>query len=316
MIKIRKLFSLPFLILLVLSTTLWLIGRLSHNYTTQIEIPIEITTDYDSQLWVDHSVQNVRSIVSADGRDLLLYKMGLAPNVKIPLSLLEITPKESQSDPYLYQIDENSLEKAIMQVQKNVSLSMIIDTIQTLHVSGNGFGRVAIKPNIDVRCTDGYMLSQDIFLSIDSVDIKAPLAVLDTIKYIRTEKLSLTDCYGKLSGSVGLVVPHNVILKNEPKIRYEVMCEKYSEKIYSVPIVVAGLPDATTLPARATIRLRIPLTRYQSTETPTVEIDPRITSPSGFYPLKIVQHPRSTIITSIEPTMAEYFIEPPQTTQQ
>ncbi|MEG3047565.1 MAG: hypothetical protein RR872_02915, partial [Mucinivorans sp.] len=132
MIKIRKLFSLPFLILLVLSTTLWLIGRLSHNYTTQIEIPIEITTDYDSQLWVDHSVQNVRSIVSADGRDLLLYKMGLAPNVKIPLSLLEITPKESQGDPYLYQIDENSLEKAIMQVQKNVSLSMIIDTIQTL----------------------------------------------------------------------------------------------------------------------------------------------------------------------------------------
>ncbi|MEG0656261.1 MAG: hypothetical protein RR465_04500, partial [Mucinivorans sp.] len=128
MIKFRKLLSIPFLMLLVLSAVLWLIGRLAHSYTTQIELPITIVTDYDSKMWIDRSQKNVRLIVSADGREILPYKMGLAPRLIIPLSMLKITPDNSQKDPYLYKIDENSLAKAIMRVQNKMKLSMIVDT--------------------------------------------------------------------------------------------------------------------------------------------------------------------------------------------
>ncbi|MEF9950541.1 MAG: hypothetical protein RR752_05110 [Mucinivorans sp.] len=309
MIKFRKLLSIPFLMLLVLSAVLWLIGRLAHSYTTQIELPITIVTDYDSKMWIDRSQKNVRLIVSADGREILPYKMGFAPRLIIPLSMLKITPDNSQKDPYLYKIDENSLAKAIMRVQNKMKLSMIVDTIQTLHVSRTEFRRVAIRPMIDVVCSNGYMLSRPVALSIDSITIKAPQAVLDTMALIATERLTLYDCHDHLSGSIALVVPRNVIVQNELKIRYDVMCEPYSEKTYTVPIQVRGMPDAITLPSVAQVTARVPLTKYNSTDVPMVSIDPQKRTLSGFYPIVVDESPSGAVVSGIKPMMAEYFIE-------
>lgn len=309
MIRVKKLFSFPFLILLVISVALWLVGKLSHNYTTQVEIPIEIVTDYDSQMWVDNSEKRVRSIVTADGRDILLYKMKLAPRVTIPLSMLTIDHRSDASDIYLYQVKESSLEKAIMQAQNKLVVNMIVDTLQTLRVSFLDTKRVPVMANIDVNCIEGYMQVGSTKLSIDSIDIKAPWAILDTLNSIITERIVLGDLHGTANGTVELRIPRDVIAKADHKVSYEIRTEPYSEKVLTIPITVQGLPSARTLPALAKVRMRVPMALYWSTTMPVATIDPSINSRSGFYPINIADVASGIVVTNVEPMMAEYFIE-------
>lgn len=307
--KFSKLLSLPFLVLLVLAAAMSVVSKLAHVYTTQVDIPIEIVTDFDSPMWVERSKKSLRAIVTADGRDLLLYKMGLAPALVVPLSLLTINHRNDPSDEYLYDVSEESLSKAIVQVQNKLTINMIVDTLQTLRVSFTETKRLPVVSDVVVQAADGYMISKPVRLSVDSVDVKAPWAVFDTMSVMRTERVMLRGVRGMVGGSVGLVVPRDLIVKDIPAIRYEAISEPYSEKSFTVPIETDTLHNIRILPSAAVVRMRVPLTIYSTVEAPRVSIDVLRPTRSGFYALRLDEVPNGAVVTSVEPSMVQFFIE-------
>lgn len=311
MIRAKRLWSLPFLVLLVVSLSLWLMGKLAHNYTTQVELPVVVRTDYEAQMWVEAEAKTIRAVVSGDGRDLLRYKLGLASDIEVPLSMLVLDPAEKQSDPYRYLVDEASLSKALNQVQDRLMIKVITDTIQSLRVSYVDTRSVPLLPDVRVECVAGYMLDGAVRLSIDSVDVRAPWAVLDTLKAIYTQPLELKNVYGAVSGSVAIRLPYGASIKNEKaEVGYVVRAAPYSEKVFDVPIRVAGVPGAIVLPASAQVRLKVPLARYGAIDRPVVWIKPTAKpSRSSYYPLVVEGLDDGAVLQRIEPTMGQYLIE-------
>lgn len=311
MIRTKRLWSLPFLVLLLVSLALWLMGKLSHTYTTQVELPVVVRTDYEAQMWVDAESKTIRAVVSGDGRDLLLYKMGLAPELEVPLSMLTLTQADPKGDPYRYLVDEESLTKALGQVQDRLTVKMITDTLQSLRVSYVDTWRIPLRADVRVECVDGYMLDGQVHLSVDSLDVRAPWAVLDTLSALYTQPLVLKGVYGLVSGSVAVRLPKGASIKNKKtEVGYVARAVPYSEKVFEVPIRVEGFPEAVVLPPSAQVRLRVPMVRYGTVDRPMVWIKPTPKpSKSGYYPLVVEGLDEGAVLQRIEPTMGQYLIE-------
>lgn len=308
-IRIRKLLSIPFLVLLIISSALWLAGKLSHTYTTQIEVPINIVTDYNSGMWVDDGMKTVRCKATADGRDLLLYKLGLVPRLTVPLSLLTLKEAGDVNNIYLYKVGEQSLEKAIMQVQNKFTVNIITDTMPTFVMSHLMGSRIRVASMVDVECADGYMLHSGLRLSVDSIDIKAPLSVLDTLSSIPTRRVVVRDARGAINGTVELDIPSSVVVASNNVIRYEALSVPFTELVYFLPIEVVGNVEAVALPRRAKVKLRVPLSSFSSVTTPVLFINTNSESRSGYYPIKVSDLSPGVVVTSVEPVMAQYFIQ-------
>lgn len=287
---------------------MWLVGKLSHTYTTQIQVPIDIVTDYNSELWVDNGMKTVRCKATADGRDLLLYKLGLAPRLTIPLSMLSLKPVSGTDNIYLYKVGEQSLEKAIMQVQNKFTINIITDTMPTFVMSHIMSSRIRVVSRVEVLCADGYMLNGAVRLSIDSIDVKAPSFVFDTLSSISTKSIVVSDARGAINGAVELDIPRAVVVSSNDVIRYEVRADPFTEVIYSLPIEVAGNMGAVTLPSHAKVKLRVPLSSFSSVTLPTLFIDVDSSSRSGYYPIKVTDIPPGGAVSNVDPIMAQYFI--------
>lgn len=306
---LRALFSVPFLVLILISACLWLLGRLSHTYTTNIEVPIEIYTDYNSPMWVENGRKTLHLIATADGRDLSMYRVGAVPTLRIPLSMLATQQLPGQTDKYLFGITEQSIEKALMQVQNKIVVNMITDTMLKLRLSNIGQRRVAVASNIVVNCAKGFMVDGAVYLSRDSVDVKAPFAVLDTLRSIPTERAVLDDVRGTLNGTVDLDIPLDVVLQNSQALAYEVRTVPYSEELYTLPVEVRGIASARALPHKVKVKMRLALSVYGKFDIPTVWIDVDPAQDTHYYKIQVQDMGRSIKVVSVEPSMVQYIIE-------
>lgn len=249
--------SPAFIILLVISTIMWFISRLSHNYTTIIEIEVSITTDYGSSVWVDSHPLKVKVLAQGDGRDLMLNKVGLGEPTTIPVSMLSLS-QEPNAAPYLHRINVESLERALASEQSKFAIIMITDTAQQISVSSIVQARIEIKSAISAHCAPQYTVNGDITLAPDSINIKAPLSVLDTLRYISTEPLELNDLREHTNGVVKLNMPPTVV-SNVDMIRYSINVVSYTEMSCRLPVKSASGTQIISSPTYVEIKAKVPL---------------------------------------------------------
>lgn len=294
--------SPAFIVLAVISAGLWFISRLSHTYTSQISIPVELVTDYGADLWVSGGKLSVRTLVKGDGRDLLLYKLGLGPKVIIPVSALQLSQNDS-AEPYLYSVAEKSMERALSSEQTRFTVVMITDTIEQIKVSMIGEARLPIVAKIEVNCSPQYMVRGGIQLKPDSVTVKAPLAMLDTMREIATDPVRLDKVNSLRSDAVSLVIPPNVVAQTSV-VRYLIDVVGYTEQRYTVPITVPA--GCLVIPAAVQVVVHVPL---NVTYPEAVRVTSSVTPVVGERYSRVVVEglPSAAIVMSVTPEFVEVY---------
>lgn len=298
--------SPAFIVLVVISCALWFISRLSHTYTSQITIPVELVTDYSSDVWIGTTQLSVRTLVKGDGRDIILYKFGLGPKVVIPVSSLQLVQSD-QSVPYLYSVVEKSMERALSSEQNRFTVMMITDTIEKVKLSAIGQARLPVVSQIEVDCAPQYMVRGGVQIKPDSITVKAPLAILDTMLSIKTEPLMLEQVNSLRSDAISLVVPDNVVLP-APMVRYMIDVVGYTEQRYTLPITSAD--RRLVIPARTKVVVRVPLNvPYPNSVDLSAVVE--ISDSSYKYNRVVINGlPEQAIIMSVDPEFVEtYTIE-------
>lgn len=295
--------SPAFVVLVVISCALWFISRLSHTYTSQITIPVELVTDYSSDVWVGTTQLSVRTLVKGDGRDIILYKFGLGPKVVIPVSSLQLVQSD-QNIPYLYSVVEKSMERALSSEQSRFTVMMITDTIEQVKLSAIGEARLPVVSQIEVDCAPQYMVRGRVQLKPDSMTIKAPLAILDTMLSIKTEPLTLEQINSLQSDAISLIVPDNVVVPAS-MVRYLIDVVGYTEQRYTLPITSAD--RRLVIPAQTQVVVRVPL---NVSYPKSVELSAAVEiSDSSHKYSRVAIHglPEQAIIMSIEPEFVETY---------
>ncbi len=98
--KLRRSVSPVFLAMLLAASVLWYISKLSYNYTTELDMIVEIESERIE----------ARCVVEGVGTNLFGYKIGRKSRVKIPIS--ELRFETNSADDALI-LNSNSLSGAI-----------------------------------------------------------------------------------------------------------------------------------------------------------------------------------------------------------
>lgn len=253
-----------FWLCLVLAFTIWFINKLGNTYISNIVIPVEFTTSYESQVWVENPKLRVRATVQAKGNVLLLYKLGLMSSVRVPLSLLEFTKDESPlnaSSQYNRRIEAASMVSALGQSQTDIVVMQVMGVGLNVRVSPIATATVAIEPRIEIHCQRQYMQVGGLVLSQDSLLIKAPQIILDTLSSIKTDILELKGLSRPVQGNIDLIIPKGVVAQISD-VEYSVDVTGYTELVFTVPVTPKNVPDSLRcylVPSMVQIIANVPL---------------------------------------------------------
>lgn len=302
--SLKKLSWSVFAMLLVASSAMWLISKLSHRYTTEIAIPIEFTADYKADMWVKSAPKSIRFLVDGEGGTLLLYKLGIGSKIMLPVSSLLINHSHGD-DEYLFTIGEESLVKALATSQNEFSVVMMTDTLPKVIVSPIEQRNLPIENRVRILCDAQYMVVGGVTIVPDSVSVKAPKAILDTMKVIYTIPLLIDNCMSSQSGAVALVIPPFMATMQD-KARYEAVVERFTEKSYTLPIEIPSEDDnAFALPANVTIVVQIPLAHYFEAQPPRAHLD--LNNKDKYKRINITGLPQTSKIVRQEPEFAQFY---------
>lgn len=305
---LKRIYDQRFTILfIVLASLLWFSNRLNRRFTSEIPIDIEIVEDFNSNVWLENHKLTYQVNCEADGRLLMLAKIGLLPTIKVNSSTLRYIPR----DTYVSTIDPNSLKHAIQQKLTDVTINYITDSLNPITISPLAEKVLPIKSDIVVSCKRQHMIVGGIMLYSDSITVKAPQIILDTMNFVRLEHYEKHEVGSSFQSVVDLVLPENV-LAQQTSVGFRVEVAPFTEVDVNLPIEVRNLTansTATIVPSQTNLKVRVPLDKYTDDINVHAVVDLNKKRKSNLYEVLIDSLPYGAKIIMIDPQFVEPFIQ-------
>lgn len=289
---------------LVVAFFLWYIIKLSGSYTTEISIPFKILSDGENDKWIENPDFSITANCQTDGKTILSYKHNLGTTIDIPISKLNLK-RVSQ---YGYQVDNGSLLRALQTGTNDLNINYIKDTNIVINLSSGSSKKVPIVTYTDITYAQQYMNTNGkIIYRYDSVEIRAPKIILDTINCIKTKTIKYHNLDHSINSSIDFIIPDNVICKYN-KLPYAINVERCAQYKYTVEIFSNYYHNNITIvPKYVTLFLNIPLSSKIDENKIKAYIDFPAQNSSSHYVVKLKGTPKGSEIIAMEPKYVDVF---------
>ncbi|PKQ63343.1 CdaR family protein [Labilibaculum manganireducens] len=255
--KIKELFNtekiasnkklLVYVFFVGIATIFWFLNALGKEYTTTVHYPVRYINLPQNKVLTNKLPEKLALKVNAYGFDLIRYKIstaflsnpfdvGFYTNNRIENRTLQTY---SLATAQIMSRFERDLSSSI----KLVSISP--DTIR-FEFSPIVEKKVPIKSNVSSSFEQQFMLDEAISLEFDSVVVKGPSSILDSIDFVETEELVLTNLHKTVKKKVSLKQIEGLEF-DQQKVEITVPVEQFTEEKVTVPIKVSNLPDSLIL---------------------------------------------------------------------
>ena len=304
--------NLIFLVCIIIAAFFWLLIKLadtyivSYNYSiTYRNIPVEkkLTKIIDTTLNISFKARgfdilrlNITESKEKMTLDLKDYKIENIKNDKYYISTGLI--KEELAN--YVNISESDIE-----LSKN-TLQFILDELHEKEVKVKGRHLIEFKDQFD--------LYEKELLSPQTVSVFGPLSVLDTLHFIYTEEIKLSNIYKDQSVKVRLYNPLPELLNLEPEIvTVQLRVERFTESFIETDIDLSELPEKIrTFPSTIRINFKVAQKDFSNVQPKQFRIVPEIEnidlSEAKRLHLKIVEKPVFIRNEWIVPSDVEFLI--------
>ncbi len=249
-----------FFFFLFFSVLIWVLVQFSKNYRQVISINVEyINAPKDKIVKKKNDAFEVR--MNDNGFNIAWFSF-LKPSIQVGLDDLEV-----REDYLVYKLEENKLE---LQQQLDIDLEELTFLQDTLAIPfvQKKVRKIPIKPQIEVNFAPGYSSNEELVIKPDSIQVSGASEEIDSLKYLYTEKLRLTNVQNDLSGRVRLDTidkKHITFYRNE--VNYSLKVEKFTEGRAEVPIEVINAPSNINLsifPKQVVVTYGVSLENYKT----------------------------------------------------
>ncbi len=310
--------TLTYIVMVLISLTFWVIAKMGSTITTEIDFKVEYYgLPHNSMLVPGVTTDMLRITLSARGTELVKHRGGYSP-IRIDLSKLDIRTFPESDSTLKFVTDDDIRAQVEAQMPGDYKfLSLIPDTIK-LDFGILRHAKVPVILDQAITFEKQFRLASEPTLQPDSITIGGPAIIVDTIKAIHTETLTLDKLSESTVQKVRFVIPDGV---NCPLTSTDatINVEKFTEHSIEVPIRTVNVPDTVNLrifSQKATIRFNVGWGNYNkiSREMFGAEIDYKdltgVTRPQ-FLTVRISKKPDGMGVTnvSISPETVEYLIE-------
>ena len=300
---------LTFLIFLALSTAAWFLVKLSEDYTTQTTFNIQFD-EVPADKWVSSEALSAKLSLTTDGFHTLGYKMIREPNRFVTIPLDEVSYRLESGNTYSF-----SSQYVADQVAELLDINASDITMNDARVY---FTMDALKSKVvpvellsDIKTQRQYGLYGIPMLNPSSVTIYGPEEVIDSIKVVRTELLSMTNVNQSFSAMVPLNLLEGRIRSNTKEVGAEVQVERYTEMDVEVPIKMDDSLKMRFFPETMSVKCLVAMRDYASITPESFRVAIDLQQLKAMQPLldvRLASWPPTIQILSTHPDKVEYLI--------
>ncbi len=301
----RSIFT--FLIFLVISTAAWFLVKLSEDYVTQTSFRLQLD-EVPADKWVSSEEQSVKMSLNIDGFHTLRYKMIRDRFVSIPLD--EVPFRLENGNTYSFS-SQYVAEKVAEKLGINASDITMNDAKIYFNMDALKSKVVPVDLQSDITTARQYDIYGIPMLDPSSVTIFGPQDVIDTIRTVRTEPLTMSNVSQDFSTTVALDLLGGQIRSNIKEVKAEIQVEKFTEMDVEVPIRVADSLKIRFFPEAMSVKCLVAMRDYASItpESFSVAVDnQQLQAMKPLLDVRLATWPPTVQILSTRPDKVEYLI--------
>ena len=300
---------LTFLVFLAISTAAWFLVKLSEDYVTQTEFRLHFT-EVPAEKWISSDEQHLKMSLNIDGFHTLRYKMIREPYRFVTIPLNEVSYRQESGNIYSFS-SQYVAEKVAERLDINTSDITMNDAKVYFSMDELKSKVVPIVFQSDIKLQRQYGLYGIPTIDPASITIFGPEEVIDTVRAVRTEKVSKSNVSEGFSESVGLDMLGGRIHSNTKEVRVTVQVEKYTEMDVEVPIQVNDSLKLRFFPEKMSVKCLVAMRDYASItpENFSVAVDhQQLKAMQPLLDVRLVTWPPTVQILSTRPDKVEYLI--------
>ena len=242
-----------FLLFVFISFTFWLSTKLSNTYTLEQSFSV-FWKDVPEGIRLSDTSQKISASITASGLEILLYRL-IDKSVTISL-------QEADFSVSLGQVSLRNQQFSIeQQLFDNTKLNQIYPENLDIAYSRLDEKRIAVVPQTRIQLRAGYLSDISTQSKPDSILVRGPKSILDTLNGVSTMFFEATDVYKGISQEVGLKSIPELQLAQET-VQLVMPVSRYSEKEFLLQIEVINLPLGVRVklfPPTAKLRATLPM---------------------------------------------------------
>jgi len=313
--KLRNRFSV-FLVCLAMSTLMWGLIKLTREYEAPLKYSIVPEDIPEGKILVSNADSVITLMLNAKGLDLYSRKLFGRENV-IRLSLAKMRMVRD-GDRYTGILRTSRLLKVIS-AQLPLGAKLIGVEPDTLHFEFRKSyrKRIPVHTNISLDFSRQYQLYDSVRIRPDSVWVSGLQEIIDTIRFINTEKKIITNLTSNFTTRLSLENPETrpAVYLSSDSVLVTMNVEKFTEADLEVPVNLFSDGEAVkfrTFPDKVKLTCRVAMRDYKRLDpsffTVIVDYAKALKSGNNRVPVELTRKPSYVKIVSIEPEKVEFLI--------
>lgn len=309
--------SVAFLLSLLLSGLFWLLISLSKEYVDEVQIPVQYNGIPDDVLVANEPELVVTAEVRGFGFDLMWNWLKIE-SLKLPIdaspsNLPTLNGNGSEWHYFVTNSKNNrNMETGDDQVQiLNVSPDTIFFLFKPKYMK-----LVPVRLDADISFQKQFGMDGTVVIEPDSVMITGPREVVDTIRFILTDKQTFTDLDESVTAEVGLIGTRELsnISFDKTSVRVEVNVVEYTEGTVSVPVSVNsdGRNSVQIFPQEVELKYLVPLPDFDKIQPAQFEVSVTLDDEAKHNSRLIVavdRFPANVKQVRVNPPQVEFIIQ-------
>lgn len=300
-----------FLLFLILAFVFWMLIKLSVTYTSSVEINLSYTDVPKNKMLQTEPKSKVKVTLNAVGFTLLKYKFS---KKEVEVSLKNIKKKSSTT---YYLLSANVLKSVDKSFAKSVVTDIDPDTLY-FELGKSISKKVKVESDVSIQYKTGYHLSGELEIEPAYITISGPKSQVDSIIYVTTKELKLTNVYDTISTKAAILMndKFSKLSYSETEVSVNGKVEKFTERTLEVDVKVNNVPKAyriSTFPSKVKVVFQIGLSDFNKINEKDFEVvcDYRLIESDAIDYLipKIKSKPNFVGSVKIIPNKIEFLLE-------
>ena len=252
---------------LFISFSFWFLSMLSKQHETTLQIPLSYHNFPADKVLAAPVADFAEARVKAPGFSILFYNLFNFSSLSLDIQQANTKPKKGGSEVFWFM---NTKRKAVAEIISS-SMELIAISPERLVISFSNKAKkmVAIKLNESISLKSEIWFASPIVLSPDSIMIYGEQQQLDSVNFIVTEELLLTDISERNVHIVSLSIPSQVQCKTQ-NIEVVIEVEPFVEQLIKYKVKAKNLEKGYTIklfPEVVEVTLRAPKDKYSMLQT-------------------------------------------------
>jgi len=303
-----------FLVCLAISGAMWLFIELMKDYTTDITYAISFSNVPNDLILVNQADSIITVGVTAQGFELLVAQF-MHEKQTIDINLSDLRIRQGVDGYTAFMPASRLLDQVGRQLKYSKSITSIRPDTLLFRFSEVYRKLVPVRPDISYSFAGQYQLSDTIRFSPQSVTVSSIRNVIDTIRFVTTQRVDLHDLDSSLSITVPLKkgLRNNMIRYSSDSVNIKLQVEKFTEAVYNVPVSITGnqLP-IRLFPDQVQVTCMVPLNKFKDIEagsfTAMVVATPEALAGSKYLLVRLTKIPSAVRSVRLKPDHVEYII--------